>query len=343
MSFERGWQAINLQMPEQIPHTEYISHRSYILKVTGIDPEEPGKNNNYFPKLAEKLDYDFIWSTYSRDWKLPRTDMGRAQFYESETPWHSEYPFNTVEEVLNFNPLDHAEIPSIDELTNSVREYYQKGLSDFPEAVFPGGFYNSIFTWNIVTFGWELFLCAAKENPVKFRNILDQFEKITSLVVQAHINAGVKVFLCHDDIVWSSGPVFSPEWMKDNIFPRLKRIWTPLKESGIKIMYCSDGNLNEFLDDIADAGADGFIFEPVTDLKTITERYGKTHAIIGNIDSRILQFESKESIRNEVKRCAQLGKKCPGYFFAVGNHIPYTIPIENVECYMECIKEFGKR
>jgi hypothetical protein len=44
-----------------------------------------------------------------------------------------------------------------------------------------------------------------------------------------------------------------------------------------------------------------------------------------------------------VKRCADLGKKCPGYFFAVGNHIPFSVPIENVEIYLDAIEEYGKR
>ena len=92
MSYERGWKAIHLEMPDRIPHTEYISHRQFTMKVTGIDPEGPdgGKAG---PALAKALDYDFIWSCYGRDWGLPRSDMGRAQFYETETPWHSKYAF----------------------------------------------------------------------------------------------------------------------------------------------------------------------------------------------------------------------------------------------------------
>ena len=104
-----------------------------------------------------------------------------------------------------------------------------------------------------------------------------------------------------------------------------------------------DGNFDVFVDDLAVAGADGFIFEPLTDLEYIVERYGQTHVIIGNIDTRILQFGTPEEIRADVKRCAELGRDCPGYFFAVGNHIPYTVPIPNVECYLEAIEEYGRR
>ncbi len=343
MSYERGWQAINLQMPDKIPHTEYISHRQFIMKVTGLDPESDEGRGKAGPALAKALDYDLIWSTYGRDWKTPNTDMGRAKFYETETPWHSEYPFKTAEDVLAFDPLEAAEIPSLDELTEAVRRHCENGQRAYPEAVFPGGFYNTVFTWPIRTFGWELFLEAAVDDPDRFERILDGFTEISLLVSEAHVRAGVKVFISHDDIVWASGTVFSPEWMRRYVFPRHKKLWAPLREAGCKVLFCSDGNFDEYVDDLAAAGADGFIFEPLTDLQYICERYGKTHVIVGNIDSRILQFGTPEDIRAEVRRCTEFGRNCPGYFYAVGNHIPYVVPIPSVECYLEAIDEMGRR
>ncbi|MAG35464.1 MAG: hypothetical protein CL878_04350 [Dehalococcoidia bacterium] len=343
MSYERGWQALHLEMPERIPHTEYLFHRRYILQVTGHDPEDPRQAAKAQPALAKALDYDFIWSTYSRDWRLPRADMGRAQYYETEVPWPSSYPFRSVQEVLAFNPLEVAALPTQEELTVAVRQHYEQGQAAHPAAVFPGGFYNSVFTWNILSFGWELFMLAAMDAPERFEQILDQFTEISMMVVHAHIQARVPIFLCHDDIAWASGPVFSPAWMRRSIFPRLQRLWAPLREAGIKVLFCSDGNYDAFIDDLAAAGAEGFILEPLTDLAVIVERYGQTHVIIGNIDSRILQFGTPAQIRAEVQRCANLGGRCPGYFFAVGNHIPYTVPISSIECYLAAIQEYGRR
>ena len=73
------------------------------------------------------------------------------------------------------------------------------------------------------------------------------------------------------------------------------------------------------------------------------ERYGKTKSIIGNIDTRALTFGTKEDVRREVERCAALGRDCPGYFFAVGNHIPHNVPVDNALYYFELIEELGKR
>ncbi|MGQ9731037.1 MAG: uroporphyrinogen decarboxylase family protein [Candidatus Zipacnadales bacterium] len=342
MSYERGWKAIHLEMPDRIPHTEYISHRQFIIKVTGIDPEGP-EGQKAGPALAKALDFDFIWSTYGRDWGLPSSHMGRAKYYETETPFHAHYAFRTVEEVLSFDPLAAAKLPSMEELTADVRRSWENGQQAYADAVFPGGFYNTVFTWPIITFGWELFMQAAMDDPERFDRVIEGFTEISMMVVQAHIRAEIPIFLCHDDIVWASGTVFAPTWMRKYVFPRHKRLWDPLREAGIKVLFCSDGNFDEYVDDLAQAGAEGFIFEPLTNLNYIVEKYGQTHVIIGNIDSRVLQYGTPEAIRAEVKRCADLGKACPGYFFAVGNHIPYTVPIPNVECYLEAIDQYGRR
>jgi uroporphyrinogen-III decarboxylase len=109
------------------------------------------------------------------------------------------------------------------------------------------------------------------------------------------------------------------------------------------VLFCSDANFTEFVDDIAAAGAQGFIFEPLTSLEYIVPRYGKTHVIIGNADTRILTFGTKEDVRKEVKRCMDLGRDCPGYFFAVGNHIPPNVPLENAMACLEAYWEMRKR
>ena len=132
-------------------------------------------------------------------------------------------------------------------------------------------------------------------------------------------------------------------WFARSIFPRYKKLFREVKEAGKILMFCSDGDFTEFIDDIADAGADGFIFEPMTDLELMVSKYGQTKAMIGNIDTRALTFGTKNDVRREVERCANLGRDCPGFFFAVGNHIPHNVPIDNALYYLDLIVELGKR
>ena len=63
--------------------------------------------------------------------------------------------------------------------------------------------------------------------------------------------------------------------------------------------------------------------------------------IVGNADCRVLTYGSREEIRAEVERCARLGRECPGYFFAVGNHIPVEVPLDNLLYYFDLCRELG--
>ncbi len=85
------------------------------------------------------------------------------------------------------------------------------------------------------------------------------------------------------------------------------------------------------------------MLEPVTDLETAVEKYGKTHVIVGNADTRILLQNDREAIYQEVKRCMDTAKHCPGFIMAVGNHIPANTPVEAALYYDEVYRKLGRR
>lgn len=79
----------------------------------------------------------------------------------------------------------------------------------------------------------------------------------------------------HDDITWTSGAFARPDWYREFIFPNYKRLFAPLREAGKKIIFTSDGNYTEFIDDIAGiAGVSGLLWS-LPDMKYVAEKYGK--------------------------------------------------------------------
>ena len=155
--------------------------------------------------------------------------------------------------------------------------------------------------------------------------------------------SNVPVVMVHDDMVWTSGAIFRPDWYRAYIFPNLKRQLRPLVEAGKRIAFTADGSYTAFIDDIAECGVSGFVMEPTTDMRYIAEKYGKTHFFIGNADTRILLSGGKTEIRAEVERCMAIGKSCPGFFLAVGNHIPANTPVANALYYQEVYEELSRR
>lgn len=346
MSYERGWAALNLRMPYVIPHTEYCSHPELVRYLTGLDPRNEEEGRKAWQRFYELTDYDLLWATNDGpEWKGRTTSMGHAVFEENGSDYNPEVycPFKGPEEVLGLDPVAEYGIPDIEERASYFERSYQDGQRENPSLVCPGGYYKTIFSACIHAFGWEMFLSSAGLDEERFDRVLEGFFQISLANYQSWAKTNIKAFICHDDIVWSAGPVFHPNWYRKHIFPRYRKLWSVLKKEGIKVLFCSDGNFDEFVDDISEAGADGFIFEPLTSLARIAEKYGKTKVIIGNIDTRILTFGTREEILREVKRCANIGRNCPGYFFAVGNHIPHNVPLENALYYLDLIKKLGRR
>jgi len=173
--------------------------------------------------------------------------------------------------------------------------------------------------------------------------VLGSIFKQTKHHAKAWAQTSIDYFTTHDDMVWTAGPFMKPKLYREYVFPRYKELWSMLHAAGKKVLYCSDGTFDMFLDDLVDAGADGFIFEPSNDLEKLVRTVGKTHVLMGGADCRTLTFLTKDEITTELTHIFELTRDCPGFFFAAGNHFPANIPLENALHYFELVDKMGKR
>lgn len=348
MSYQDGWAAINLEMPRRIPRTEYSAERHWdlIKAVTGLhvgvdSPPEVQKAASV--AFMRAWNYDFFWSTLigSAEFGEMQTDMGHAEYAAGGVDRRDTIycPFKDPEEVLSFDPWEALGEKDRRDLVRRFEEHYRANCQCHDFGVNMTGIYVTLISGFIGLFGWEMLLLAAGTDAVRFGALANRYASWIQQYFDALAKADVPVVMVHDDIVWSSGPIFRPAWYREYVFPNYKKFLAPLRDSGKKIMFCSDGNFTAFVDDIAAAGVHGFVFEPLTDLHYIVEKYGQTHVIIGNADTRVLLNGSKAQIRAEVERCIALGRGCPGYFMAVGNHIPANTPVENALYYNQVYEE----
>lgn len=339
MSYQIGMDAINCKAPARLAHTEYCSNdplRRAIIQKCGRG-------------LEEEFECDFIWTVNDGPFNLTGrgrvTDMGHAEFMEGgvDKRQPKECPFKTVEEVWAFDAIREYGLPDFDELVKSYENWYQTGQQANPTQVHPGGYYNTIVSGAIRSFGWDMLLEAAA-NRKKFEKVLDAIFRYSLHFYRAQAKTSIKAFICHDDMVWSEGPFMHPDIYRKVIFPRYAELWKPLRQAGIKLLFCSDAKYTMFIDDLLAAGADGLIFEPMTDLDTVIAACGKTHCIVGSkLDCRTLTFGTKADIKREIDATLKVAKACPGFIFAVGNHIPSNVPVENGLYYLEYLREHWHR
>ncbi len=234
---------------------------------------------------------------------------------------------------------------SVEELAEHYRNMLAKDQALLGDRALSGlaFWYNTFYMWPLLTFGYELFLVVATSYPEEMARIMNDFGQISLKALTAWSYSGAPLFVCHDDICYTRGTVFSPQWLRKYVYPWYERLWEPLHDKGIKVLFMSDGRVDEVADDIFACGADGIMGEPYTHLEKIAKKYGKDKIILGNIDNRVLLNGTKEAIYSEVERCTRFGLDRPGYFYSVTNHIPYNIPVDSVRYYFDACKELGQR
>lgn len=352
MSYQYGMAAFNLEMTDKVPRIEYSADRHWELveKVTGIgvnaksDPISQDKASAAFQKA---WDYGFVWRTGIRPEELDkcRTKMGHATYASGGVDFDTEQtsPFEDPEEAYDFQPSEVYGTKSESELVAFFNKLYHNGCEMNSDVVNPVGTYISLVSGLLEIFGWDNLLMAMGIDANAFGETANRYAKWMQQYYNALAKCDAPVILIHDDIVWTQGAFVHPDWYRKFVFPNYKNYFAPILEAGKKIIFCSDGDYTQFVDDIAACGVNGFVMEPLTDMKYIAEKYGKTHCFIGNADTNVLLRGSKDDIYNEVKRCMDIGKNCPGFFMAVGNHIPSNTPVENALWYNECYEKLSRR
>jgi hypothetical protein len=346
MSYEIGLAALRRQPTARLAHTEYCSNYAIVRAVTGRDPlTDPGA----WQAFHDAWDIDFLWST--NDGPVPWeqrgrvTDMGHAEFLEGgiDRRDHVDCPFATVEEVWAFDAVEEYGLPDGRELVDFYERRHQEARAAHPEQVVPGGYYKTIVSGMIQSFGWERLLEAAADRQ-RFERVIDGFFRLSLHHYRAQAETSIEAFICHDDMVWSQGPFMHPDVYRDAIFPRYRKLWEPLREAGKLVLFCSDATFTEFLPDLAAAGADGFIFEPMTRLEAAVEAFGDSHVIVSSkVDCRTLTFGSRAQIAAEIDASLALARRCRGFVFAVGNHVPSNVPVDNARFYMDYLRERWRR
>jgi len=255
--------------------------------------------------------------------------------------------------VFSFSPLAHADMRewvfvvenwdfTSDETVEAHLRKHFPGEWGKPAPCDPAtsGFYNTLFMWPLLTFGWEMFLDCCLEP--EFERIMDEFAEINRRVFRALSKLPVNFITCHDDIMTTRGPVCSPKWMHKYIFPRYEEYFSMIKAAGKKVIFIVDGNADAYVDDLFACGISGIITEPYTDFKAIARKH-KDAFMAGEGDNRILSRNNPDEIRKMVESMAETAKMTRGYAACIGNHIPWNVPGEAIKLYLDLCRELMHR
>ena len=343
--------------PQRIPHWEHWSCPDAETYLTGIDYyAHPRQCRQKLSELYPQLNL----SIPENDDPIPRPKLGlagqssavdergrqRVRWGAGTTShWDWGDRFQTVEDVFAFSPLaqgDFTNIPVVESRDYRDEEaLYQAYRARFPSewgdkapegSSRSVGFYNTMFMWPLLTFGWELFLETCLDP--RFERIMAEFAEINRRVFRVFARLPVNFVVCHDDIVTSRGPVCSPRWMRKYIFPRYEEFWSIVRAAGKEVLFMTDGKPDAYVDDVMACGARGIITEPYADFRAIARRH-RDCFLAGEGDNRVLMRNDADEIAAMVRHMVETAQLTGGYVMCVGNHLPWNVPPVAIRRYLD--------
>lgn len=351
--------------PKRIPHWEHWSCPDAETYLTGIDTyDRPRECRQRLAELYPELGLPIPESNDPRP--RPELDLGpnssqedgqgrHAVRWGDGVTWHWDWgqACKTTEDVFAYSPLasaDYTQVPVVESrdysdearLYQGYRSWFPADAGDrAPEgSTATVGFYNTMFMWPLLVFGWELFMECCLDP--RFDRVMEEFAEINRRVFRTFARLPVNFVVCHDDIVNTRGPVCSPAWMRKHIFPRYEEFWSIVKSAGKEVIFMSDGNMTAYADDVMACGARGIISEPYTDYKSIARKHQDCF-LAGEGDNRVLTRNDPDEIRAMVASMVETAKMSGGYMMCVGNHIPWNVTPEGIKRYIENSRQMAHR
>jgi hypothetical protein len=366
MSAELGRQLLDPGYTgRRVPVMEHLwgLSRAQLVHFSGIDPvRERSRVNECFRRVAEHFECDLSWggglpdsgaSIY--DWDDPaftrKNHKGEdlvqwgifATVHQEDGRHFTHIPKPaSIDEALELRPLELFP-ETVEQYRERFQAQWRQMRTSAGEVVWPlPHHYTTCFHAALAIFGFEMLCEVGLADEGRFHRLMEQFAEVSWRITSAWSQVeGVEGFICHDDLVMTSGPIFSPAWYRRHIFCHYPEIFRPLKQRGIQVIFTSDGDCTAFVDDIFAAGADGLNFEYLVDLAMLVGRY-PTKILIGNISSVTIAEGPLEAIEREVTRTMQIGARAPRFVVNIGGQLVHTMPIEHLEFYLNLRKKLAR-
>jgi len=349
---ERFLATLNLEESDRVPIMDIVNNEKIRKIVETNDPLETNARAYSYLGIDITRDYwwhtDFMWfKNKFFEWMdvLGIKKEGWAIKTKAGTTWIDKRPFKNLDELSNMLPPE----PDESKIAEWFIPYHKKTIEGYKKygIVFVGNFEGPLTEAYMFT-GYDLFFQAMFMAKNIVNKLLDVFEKwiMIRLKLWVEENMGDVVFL-GEDIAFDKGLIFSPKWLNENWFPRIKRIRDFLFNKNIKMIFHSDGNLYPILDKLVfDLKIDALHpIDPTAGMKIneVKEKYGDYIALIGYIDcSHLLPFGTIKEIIEKVKETLYIAAPSSGYILGSSSEIHDAIPIENAKVLYETGRKYGK-
>jgi uroporphyrinogen decarboxylase len=237
--------------------------------------------------------------------------------------------------ITDFDHIDYV-FPEINE--KRIRGDYEELMRTKEDKFTVGAIGFSMFerAWSMA--GMPEVLMAMIENPEGLHKFLDMICEYDMKVMDIALEYDLDAFYFGDDWGQQHGMIMGPEYWREFIKPRMKRMYAKAKNKGLFVLQHSCGDIHEIFDDLISIGLDCYqTFQPeIYDIEKIKEKYGRSLSFWGAISTQqLLPKASPEKVRSETARIMKILSGNGGYIASPTHALEFDVPCENISAMLD--------
>ncbi|SHH92967.1 uroporphyrinogen decarboxylase family protein [Clostridium grantii] len=241
-----------------------------------------------------------------------------------------------LEKIIDdFENIEYV-FPEIDEVR--LRAEYEELLKNREDKFTFAGIGFSMFerAWSLA--GMPEVLMAMVLYPEGLHKLLDMICDYNLKVMDIALEYDIDGFYFGDDWGQQKGLIMGPDFWREFIKPRMKRMYAKAKEKGLYVLQHSCGDVESIFEDLIEIGLDCYqTFQPeIYDIEKVKEKFGDRLAFWGGISTQqLLPKASPEEIKKETIRIMKIMGKNGGYIAAPTHALEFDVPPENIQAMFE--------
>jgi uroporphyrinogen decarboxylase len=218
-----------------------------------------------------------------------------------------------------------------------IRDHLSDGMK---LVVGNGPIFQSLFR----IMGVETLTITMFENPSLIRAMADQVGELNVNIVESLLQREwVGAIWYGDDMAYTTGLLVSPGFLREYIFPYLKRIGDLCKQYDKPFIFHSDGNLEEILEDLIDCRVQAVHpNEPQSvDMAEMKKHWGNRLSLMGGIDLDLLSTGTPQQVIEITRSLIDSVGTGGGVALGSSNSVAKYVPVANYKAMLETVLKFG--
>lgn len=245
--------------------------------------------------------------------------------------------------IKNWEDLKTMESPpEINEELKNL-DHYLEAAEGTSIGVYPS--VSSFFDGTYLAIGTQDFMLTLYDDRKFLEALMDIILEYYAQVTEAVSRYDEIPFVfINDDIAYKDGLMIHPDMFRELFVPRMERMLSPVKSKDKTITYHTDGNLKQVLPILIDLGFSAIhpIEPAANNIYELKKQFGDRVCLVGNIDTTLLAYGTKEQIEEDVMEHIQRLSPSGGYVVSAGNSIMEGIPPENFLTLVNTVHKYGQ-